>query len=219
LGPPGNAATRGGGGGGLGRLPREVQAGRAGAPRPAGSVASMAGGMCCICLEGFGPEAPERRTVCGHGFHLECIREWSVRSGACPLCARGLALADARLDGTLARPTIADLEIPHAGGGREAETPLEPWEAELALQRQMEDDVLAHLGIGGAGVRREAVGSGAHMDTSDGHPGAAQTLQGRPGPGHGHGLLKLLWRLWGSGPKGTRRGLLAVPYPGAANVV
>ena len=90
----------------------------------------------------------------------------------------------------------------------------------MALQRQMEDDVLAQLGIGGAGAGREAAERGAHVGPSEGHRGVARLpLRGVSGPGRGHGLLKFLWRLWGSGPKGTRCGLLAVPYPGAVNAV
>ena len=211
--PPGGccrsdaSGASGAGGGGGGRMaPRGARAGPGAGP----GAGAAGGGVCCICLEGFGagaPGGPERRTACGHSFHLECIRQWSRRSAGCPLCARSLTLVDPGLDGTLERPPKpefrrGDPSAAAAGEGEGAPAgPLEPWEEEVAMQRALEADVMlqiAQVGGGGAEAR------------------VAPAAGGRVGGGCrlGKGLLSELWGLWSSGPKRTRTGLLAAPYPG-----
>ncbi len=202
-------APRGGGAGAA-----AAARGRSGGPgaREGAGAGAAGAGVCCICLEGFGegaPGGPEYRTACGHGFHLECIRKWSRRSTSCPLCARSLALVDPGLDGTLERPPRPDFQRgdPSAAAeeGEEGPAgPLEPWEEEVALQRELEADVMlqiAHFGGGGAADR------------------VAPAAWGRGGGGGrlGKGLLLQLWGLWCSGPKCARIGLLAASCPGRAS--
>lgn len=42
---------------------------------------------CSICLqEVTGGESVRRLPKCGHFFHLECIDQWLIRQGFCPIC-------------------------------------------------------------------------------------------------------------------------------------
>ncbi|KAL4554821.1 hypothetical protein LXL04_037427 [Taraxacum kok-saghyz] len=44
---------------------------------------------CAICLQDFENEEEGRELPnCGHGFHLDCIDEWLIRQGSCPICRR-----------------------------------------------------------------------------------------------------------------------------------
>ena len=188
-------APRGGGGAARGRL-----GGPGAGPGPGAGAAGA--GVCCICLEGFGEGAPERRTACGHGFHLECIQKWSRRSASCPLCARSLALADPGLDGTLERPPrpASWRGDPSAAAEEGPAGPLEPWEEEVALQRELEADVMLQItGFGGGG-------SAARVAPAGGGRGGGGGILGK-------GLLLQLWGLWCHGPKRARVGLLAAPCP------
>mmetsp|Transcript_2747 Transcript_2747/g.3595 ORF Transcript_2747/g.3595 Transcript_2747/m.3595 type:complete len:183 (+) Transcript_2747:93-641(+) len=41
---------------------------------------------CCICLEDFEEGEGVGNLLCGHGFHLPCIRQWLFHHCTCPLC-------------------------------------------------------------------------------------------------------------------------------------
>ncbi|KAI3753945.1 hypothetical protein L2E82_26010 [Cichorium intybus] len=42
---------------------------------------------CAICLQDFENEEEGRKLPnCRHEFHLECIDEWLIRQGSCPIC-------------------------------------------------------------------------------------------------------------------------------------
>lgn len=43
---------------------------------------------CIICLEEFAPNVVLADTICGHAFHLYCLRRWNTNS--CPMCRRNL---------------------------------------------------------------------------------------------------------------------------------
>ncbi|KAI3708553.1 hypothetical protein L2E82_37775 [Cichorium intybus] len=44
---------------------------------------------CAICLQSFkNREEGRELPICKHVFHLECIDEWLIRSGSCPICRR-----------------------------------------------------------------------------------------------------------------------------------
>ncbi|KAL7593876.1 hypothetical protein Lser_V15G35356 [Lactuca serriola] len=44
---------------------------------------------CAICLQDFEKEEEGRELPsCRHVFHLECIDEWLIRQGSCPICRR-----------------------------------------------------------------------------------------------------------------------------------
>ncbi|KAI3496967.1 hypothetical protein L1887_39346 [Cichorium endivia] len=44
---------------------------------------------CAICLRSFkNREEGRELPICKHVFHLECIDEWLIRSGSCPICRR-----------------------------------------------------------------------------------------------------------------------------------
>ncbi|XP_019198307.1 PREDICTED: E3 ubiquitin-protein ligase RHF1A-like isoform X1 [Ipomoea nil] len=49
---------------------------------------------CTICLEPFSCRDPRTVAECTHGYHLQCILEWSQRSEECPICCRQLVLKD-----------------------------------------------------------------------------------------------------------------------------
>jgi len=40
---------------------------------------------CCICMEKFGPGEELAELKCHHVFHKECIHDWFVRNGSCPM--------------------------------------------------------------------------------------------------------------------------------------
>lgn len=50
--------------------------------------------VCSICLDEFSEADPSAKTVCGHGYHLQCIMQWAQRSRECPLCFHGLQMED-----------------------------------------------------------------------------------------------------------------------------
>lgn len=43
---------------------------------------------CMICLEEFAPNVVLADTICGHAFHLYCLRRWNANS--CPVCRSNL---------------------------------------------------------------------------------------------------------------------------------
>ncbi|KAL4580132.1 hypothetical protein LXL04_016313 [Taraxacum kok-saghyz] len=44
---------------------------------------------CAICLRNLkNREEGRELPICRHVFHLECIDEWLIRSGSCPICRR-----------------------------------------------------------------------------------------------------------------------------------
>jgi len=46
---------------------------------------------CCICLEPLDMKIGKCETLkCGHGFHHNCILEWSDKKFACPLCRQDM---------------------------------------------------------------------------------------------------------------------------------
>lgn len=56
---------------------------------------------CSICLDDFTQEDPSISTTCGHGYHLQCIMQWSQRSRECPLCFHTLQLQDEGMNALL----------------------------------------------------------------------------------------------------------------------
>lgn len=46
---------------------------------------------CPICLEPFTLDNPAIIVQCKHGFHLQCLESWRMRSPACPVCLTSLA--------------------------------------------------------------------------------------------------------------------------------
>lgn len=57
--------------------------------------------VCSICLDEFSDSDPSAQTVCGHGYHLQCIMQWAQRSRECPLCFHALGLEDEGLNSLL----------------------------------------------------------------------------------------------------------------------
>eukprot|EP00889_Picochlorum_renovo_P008249 jgi/Picre1/35279/NNA_002741.t1 len=57
--------------------------------------------VCSICLDEFTDCDPSAMTVCGHGYHLQCIMQWAQRSRECPLCFHALGLEDEGLNSLL----------------------------------------------------------------------------------------------------------------------
>jgi len=57
--------------------------------------------VCSICLDEFTDADPEAGTVCGHGYHLQCIMQWAQRSRECPLCFKELAMSDEDMNALL----------------------------------------------------------------------------------------------------------------------
>lgn len=57
--------------------------------------------VCSICLDEFSDSDPSAMTVCGHGYHLQCIMQWAQRSRECPLCFHALGLEDEGLNSLL----------------------------------------------------------------------------------------------------------------------
>lgn len=57
--------------------------------------------VCSICLDEFTDADPEAETVCGHGYHLQCIMQWAQRSRECPLCFKELAMSDEDMNALL----------------------------------------------------------------------------------------------------------------------
>ena len=46
------------------------------------SFADAATGLCPVCLS----EGLHCQTSCGHGFHIECLKQWVRKGNNCPLC-------------------------------------------------------------------------------------------------------------------------------------
>ncbi|XP_042488430.1 E3 ubiquitin-protein ligase RHF1A-like isoform X2 [Macadamia integrifolia] len=66
-------------------------------PMPPGPGADQDGyeeDACSICLEPFSSADPATVTNCRHGYHLQCILDWSQRSKECPICWQLLVLKD-----------------------------------------------------------------------------------------------------------------------------
>nr|GMD83642.1 E3 ubiquitin-protein ligase RHF1A-like isoform X2 [Ipomoea batatas] len=65
------------------------------APPASFVVAAVSGDDdCSICLEPFSCRDPRTVAECTHGYHLQCILEWSQRSKECPICCRQLVFKD-----------------------------------------------------------------------------------------------------------------------------
>lgn len=48
---------------------------------------------CAICLEDFeNKEEVRELPSCSHTFHINCIDEWLMRQGSCPICRRDVTL-------------------------------------------------------------------------------------------------------------------------------
>ena len=46
---------------------------------------------CIICLEEFASNDIMANTLCGHAFHLHCLRSWNARNAnSCPMCRNNL---------------------------------------------------------------------------------------------------------------------------------
>jgi hypothetical protein len=57
--------------------------------------------VCSICLDEFCDDDPIAETLCGHGYHLQCIMQWAQRSRECPLCFSELGLIDEDMNALL----------------------------------------------------------------------------------------------------------------------
>ncbi|CDW72129.1 ring finger protein 215 [Stylonychia lemnae] len=49
---------------------------------------------CCICLDDFKQDQIIRRLQCKHSFHKDCLDQWLVRCGSCPLCKNNIVQDD-----------------------------------------------------------------------------------------------------------------------------
>jgi len=45
---------------------------------------------CAVCMLDFKEKDAYRQTLCGHGFHDECLREWAIKTPNCPTCTCAL---------------------------------------------------------------------------------------------------------------------------------
>lgn len=52
---------------------------------------------CPICLERFTLTNPAVLVQCEHGFHLQCLESWRMRSPECPVCLRPLSQGEGTL--------------------------------------------------------------------------------------------------------------------------
>jgi hypothetical protein len=41
---------------------------------------------CAVCMQDFKEKDAYRQTICGHGFHDECLRAWAIKTPRCPTC-------------------------------------------------------------------------------------------------------------------------------------
>jgi len=66
---------------------------------------------CIICREEMFGGAGAKKLVCGHIFHLRCLRSWMERSMSCPTCRRDIR--PLRAPTTSARPTASSGAATH----------------------------------------------------------------------------------------------------------
>ncbi|KAL4462359.1 hypothetical protein ABPG72_021904 [Tetrahymena utriculariae] len=49
---------------------------------------------CSICLIEFVPQGQVQKTICGHIFHNQCIKDWIAKNENCPLCRQSFDIMD-----------------------------------------------------------------------------------------------------------------------------
>lgn len=123
---------------------------------------------CAVCQRSLAGDEPVFWSPCGHVFHLECAKQWSLRRMSCPECRASWADSGIRESAPATRPELQFVEAPQPP--RPFRYPAtEAYEGMVVVHGFRENNYSQRRGfrgdVGAAGIRAVVEGDARAMET------------------------------------------------------